>query len=238
VDRRTEDIRIAMQVLRHEFSERRRLEEEILNIGERAQARIGQDLHDDLGQQLVGMTILMELLSSQLGAESHPRATEAARLEAFLSDSINTTRNLAKSLYPVELERGGLILSLQDLANRTEMMAGITCTVTADKDFQFEKTAEIHLYRIVQESISNALKHGNARNIEIACTARDGVSTLTVTDDGSGFIHPDSEQGVGIGLHLFQYRARLIGARITVARGANGGCRVTCSMENPSLAPL
>ncbi len=233
VDERTDVIKMTMRELQREFAERRRLEEEILDIGERAQTRIGQDLHDDLGQQLVGMTILMGLLLSHLSAESHPRAKEAARLQAFLTEIINTTRNLAKSLYPVELERGGLILSLQELAIRTELLAGVTCRVNADESFQFEKAVEIHLYRIVQESISNALKHGMARNIVIGGSVRNGVSTLTVTDDGSGFVRPEEGQWAGIGLHLFQYRARLIGAQLTVTRGDNGGCQVRCSISEP-----
>ena len=233
VDERTDVIKMTMRELQREFAERRRLEEEILDIGERAQTRIGQDLHDDLGQQLVGMTILMGLLASHLNAESHPRAQEAARLQTVLTEIIHTTRNLAKSLYPVELERGGLSLSLQDLAIRTELLAGITCRVNADESFQFEKAVEIHLYRIVQESISNALKHGRARNIVIEGSVHDGVSTLTVTDDGSGFVRPEEGKWAGIGLHLFQYRARLIGAHLTVTRGENGGCQVRCSISQP-----
>ena len=185
---------------------------------------------------LVGMTILMGLLSSHLNAESHPCAAEAARLETFLSGVINTTRNLAKSLYPVELERGGLNLSLQELANRTEMLAGVTCRLSADERFKFEKAVEIHLYRIVQESISNALKHGKARNIAIDCSVRDGVSTLTVTDDGSGFVPPEDGKWSGIGLHLFQYRARLIGAQLTVTRNNDGGCQMRCSIGEPVIS--
>ena len=236
VDARTEVIKMTMRELQREFAERRRLEEEILEIGERAQARIGQDLHDDLGQQLVGMTILMGLLSSQLAAESHPRAMEADRLQTFLTGIISTTRNLAKSLYPVELERGGLGLSLQELANRTGLLAGVTCKVNADPVFKFEQATEIHLYRIVQESISNALKHGKARNIVIDCKVRYGVSTLTVTDDGSGFEPPKDGERAGIGLHLFQYRARLIGAKLTVTRADNGGCQVRCVIGEPETS--
>ena len=231
VDERTDVIKMTMRELQREFAERRRLEGEILDIGERAQTRIGQDLHDDLGQQLVGTTILMGLLSSHLNAESHPRAKEAARLQTVLTEVINTTRNLARSLYPVELERGGLNLSLQELANRTELLAGISCQVNADESFQFEKAVEIHLYRIVQESISNALKHGMARNVVIEGSVRDGVATLTVTDDGSGFVPPEEGKWAGIGLHLFQYRARLIGAQLTVTCGENGGCQVRCSIS-------
>jgi PAS domain S-box-containing protein len=228
--RREVALATAHAALEAEITERRRLEEEILGVGEREQARIGQDLHDDLGQQLVGISMLMQLISSQLAAESHPRAAEAARLKSFLSECILTTRNLAKSLYPVELERGGLILALEELANRTEMLAGVSCKVNSDDGFKFGIATEIHLYRIVQESISNSVKHGKARNIVIDCSVRDGISNLTVIDDGSGFEQPEVGKRAGIGLHLFQYRARLIGARLTVTRGENGGCQVRCSL--------
>ncbi|MEO7101255.1 MAG: PAS domain S-box protein [Luteolibacter sp.] len=226
----------AHATLETEIAERRRLEEEILGIGEREQERIGQDLHDELGQQLVGMTILMQVLSRQLSAESHPLAEDAARLETGLAGTIDTTRNLAKSLYPVELERCGLILALEDLANRTESLTGISCKMAADVGFQFKKSAEIHLYRIVQESIGNALKHGKARNITIECKVFNGISILTVTDDGSDSERQEEKKWAGIGLHLFQYRARLIGARLTVTFGEHGGCQVRCSLAPSEIA--
>jgi PAS domain S-box-containing protein len=233
VDQRTEVIEATLLELRTEITERRRLEEEILSIAERQQAQIGQDLHDDLGQQLVGIAMLSHTLSGHLKAESHPKASDASKLKKYLTDSIATTRNLAKSYFPVELERGGLILALHDLAHRTEALAGIVCQVSENNDFQFEKTAEIHLYRIVQESINNALKHGKARNIKIDFTVQDRISSLHIIDDGSGFDPAKSEKWDGMGLHLFQYRARLIGAVVTVTNRADtGGCQVSCQLSS------
>jgi PAS domain S-box-containing protein len=227
---RTEGLRIAMEELRQEIVERQRLEQEILKVSEHEQARLGQDLHDDLGQQLVGMAMLAQLLSNQLGAEAHPRASHAAQLKTFLTDSINTTRELAKSLYPVELEHGGLLLALADLAHRTELVSSVRCAVHADEAFSFEKEAGIHLYRIVQESLSNALRHGNPQHITIDCSMSDGLPRVTVTDDGGGFKEPRGKWA-GMGLHLFQYRARAIGAEVLVGLGENGGCKVTCLMK-------
>ncbi len=234
-ERRRRELALAAThaALEVEITARRRLEVEILQIGERQQARIGQDLHDDLGQQLVGMSMLMQLLSSQMSVESHPLALDAARLGVCLGEAITTTRNLAKSLYPVELERGGLMLALEDLANRTQLLARIICTVSADTGLAFEKVAEIHLYRIVQESISNALKHGKARHITVECRARGGVFTLTVTNDGNSF---EPGKGNGLGLHLLEYRARIIGGRLTVTRGIADGCQVRCSIGEPAEA--
>lgn len=230
VKQRTDVLETAMDDLRDEVAERQRLEEEILQIGERQQMRIGQDLHDDLGQQLVGIAILAGILSRELEAEANPKAHEAEQLSAYITAAISATRNLAKSFYPVELERAGLLPALHDLAQRTELLSTASCTLSGDDDFAVEKAAEIHLYRIVQESISNAIRHGHASRIEIQCRKRDDRQTLTITDNGSGFTPPKAGQQSGMGLHLFHYRARLIGASIDVRRMDPGGCQVTCSL--------
>ena len=231
---RTTELRNTVRVLENEIAVRRRLEGEILKLSEREQTRLGQDLHDDLGQQLAGIGMLSQILVSQLQEESHPCAGDAERIAKCLTDSIITTRNLAKSFYPVELERGGLVLALQDLALRTELLSKISCNVTADAEFRFEKTTEIHLYRIVQESINNALKHGGATHVEIDCLRDNGHWMLTVTDNGTGFTAPEPGRETGMGLHIFQYRAALIGAEISVRRGTPGGCVVACSIPIPA----
>jgi len=225
---RTKELRSTVQVLENEISVRRRLEGEILKLSEREQTRLGQDLHDNLGQQLAGICMLSEILSSQLQNESHPRTADADQIVRCLTESISTTRNLAKSFYPVELERGGLILALEDLALRTQLLSRTRCRVNADAEFRFEKPTEIHLYRIVQESINNSIKHGKATNIQIDCQRENELWALTVTNNGSGFTAPEPGRETGMGLHIFQYRAALIGAKISVRRGTPDGCVVTC----------
>jgi signal transduction histidine kinase len=225
---RTKELSSTVQVLEDEIAARHRLEGEILKLSEREQTRLGQDLHDNLGQQLAGICMLSQVLSSQLEEESHPSAVDADQIVRCLTESISTTRNLAKSFYPVELERGGLVLALQDLALRTQLLSRISCSVNAAADFRFEKTTEIHLYRIVQESISNSLKHGKAAHIQIECLRENGCSSLTVTDNGTGFTAPQPGTETGMGLPMFQYRAALIGAEISVRRGTPDGCVVAC----------
>ncbi|MES2922686.1 MAG: PAS domain S-box protein [Verrucomicrobiota bacterium] len=227
---RTKELRSTVHILENEISVRRRLEGEILKLSEREQTRLGQDLHDDLGQQLAGIGMLSEILWNQLRNESHPRASDAEQIVRCLTQSISTTRNLAKSFYPVELERGGLIIALQDLALRTRLLSKIRCDVNADDDFRLEKPSEIHLYRIVQESINNAIKHGKATHIQIKCVKESGLWSLTVTNNGKGFTAPEPGKETGMGLHIFQYRAALIGAEISVRRGTPDGCVVTCSI--------
>jgi PAS domain S-box-containing protein len=230
VSERTANLETAMSQIRKETSERMRLEEEILQISEREQMRIGQDLHDDLGQQLVGVAMLADMLAKELNQEAHPKGASASKLSHFLKETIITTRNLARSFYPVELQRGGLVIALQDLANRTGQLSRIQCSVMVDPTFQAPKSSEIHLYRIVQESLSNAVKHGHATEIHIECRVDDTSRRITISDNGIGFTPPPDGARPGMGLHLFQYRARLIGARVEVKNRDTGGCVVTCTL--------
>ena len=232
VAERTAKLECAMEELRLEIAGRLKLEQQILKISEQEQMRIGQDLHDDLGQQLVGVAILADLLAKGLADEVHPRAASAAKLSNFLNTSIDTTRSLARAFYPVELERGGLALALQDLAIRSQQVAGIRCSVQMDPAFSVAKPFEIHLYRIVQESITNALKHGLASEVRIDCQTRERRQSVTVTSNGKRFEPSGKGTQTGMGLHLFHYRARLIGAQITVSPGEDGGCVVTCAIED------
>jgi len=227
VIKRTSELQAALDKLNEEVAQRERLETEILEISEREQHRIGQDLHDGLGQELTGISMLSQVLEARLRSESNPLAEEGGKIAAHLRGAIKSTSQLARGLYPVELKRYGLLIALEDLANQTKGRFGISCEVRAQgKKLQVAKSAGIHIYRIVQECIANAIKHGKARRIMIESLAGNGTHTFTVTDDGIGFERPAN--GPGIGLHLMDYRARLIGAKIDVQKPAEGGCRVTC----------
>ena len=230
VAERTRDLRTALGAVESEMAERSRLEREILEISEREQARLGQDLHDDLGQQLAGIGLYAFTLSEMLQAENHRCAADAQFMLTSLTSALHTARNLAKSLFPVELEYGGLTVALEELVQRTGTLTKVHFQLTVDPAFEIEKSSAIHLYRIVQESVSNAIKHSKAQAITIDCQVRDGVRTVRVTDDGVGFKEPEKEhEWVGMGLHLFQYRARLIGAEVEVKAMSDGkGCQVTC----------
>ena len=226
---RTNALQIAVTALEHEILNRQRLEREILEISEREQSRLGQDLHDGLGQELAGIAMLCDVLAKQLQTQPHPSAKAADRIATYVRAAIDSTRQLAKGLYPIELDRYGLLLALKDLAAQTSRRTGIRCELRqCGAVLKLEKSAEIHLYRIVQECISNAVKHGSPSRIIIESLAGDGRHTFTVTDDGVGFEKP--VVSTGMGLHLMNYRARIIGAEITMDQPEQGGCRITCDL--------
>lgn len=226
---RTNELLAAFTALEAEIRNRQRLEREILEISEREQSRLGQDLHDGLGQELSGIAMLGDVLAKQLHSSSHPSAKTADQIANYVRSAIDSTRRLAKGHYPIELNRYGLLIALKDLADQTSHRTGIPCELQQfGAEPQLEKTAEIHLYRIVQECIGNAVKHAKPSRITIESQAGEGSHTFAVTDDGVGF--DLSAVSSGMGLHLMDYRARVIGAHLNVEQPAHGGCRITCGL--------
>lgn len=229
VNERTQKLNSANRELRQEIVERRRLEAEIVAITERVQSRIGQDLHDDLGQQLSALGMLASAIERDLRRDLHPKAETVARLNTLIKGAIDTTRGLAKGLYPIELEKGGFIVALEELARVTQAFSSVECLVRGKATFPLGESAAIHLYRIAQEAVNNALKHAAPRQIILDCTTVTGVPTLTITNDGLPFKKPRSRRH-GLGLHILEYRAGLLGAEITISPGPEGGCKLTCSL--------
>ena len=200
---RTNELRKTVTALEVEFLNRKQLEREILEISEREQSRLGSDLHDGLGQELSGIAMLGEVHAKQLQTQSHPAAEAAAKIAAYVRATIESTRQLAKGHYPIELDRYGLLLALKELADQTSHRTGIHCEMRkCGAELNLDKSAEIHLYRIVQECIGNAVRHARPRHIIVESQAGDGSHTFTVTDDGVGFKKPAASSGMG--LHLME----------------------------------
>jgi signal transduction histidine kinase len=211
----------------------RRLEREIVNISEAEQRRIGQDLHDGLCQYLAGLTCGASSLRDDLEKlQARAEADSAGELVKLLQDAVVQTRDLAHELVPAQVSRLGLVLALKSLAQSVGRMRGVTCS------FQFhggspnwdEQTA-IHLYRIAQEAINNATRHGRARNILVFLEAVDHSISLRVLDDGVGVSDSCSE---GVGLRIMRYRARSIGGEVTVERRNGPGTTVSCTVRTNS----
>jgi signal transduction histidine kinase len=227
-----------------DLSARKLMERQVAEISDREQRRIGQDLHDTLCQQLVSISFATELLREKLARYKLPEAAQAGHIAEMVNDGISQARHLARGFYPVRLEVEGLASALEELAETTQARDHVTCQFLCEEQILIHDTvAGNNLYRIAQEAINNALKHGHCKVISIGLGAVDEEVTLTVKDDGVGF--PDGrEYSSGMGLHIMNYRAKMIGASLDIRRGAGGGTIVICSFHNehftakePELAP-
>ena len=234
---RTSSLQAAVEQLDAEIIKRHLLVREILNVNEREQYKFGQDLHEGLGQELAGMAFIGDGLAKRLQNEAHPASQVAGDLAAYIRGTIDSARLLAKGLYPVELDRFGLLIALEDLAHRTAEGNGIICKLKQIGKFpKLDKFAEIHIYRIVQECLDNAIKHGAARSIFIETQALAGVCCFAVADDGIGFENSGNHSGVG--LNIMRYRARMIGGEISMEHPAQGGCRIKFQIpRDPQFRP-
>ncbi len=212
-----------------DVSERKRLERQILEISDREQHRIGQDLHDGLCQQLAGIELMSQVLERKLAASSPTNAERVAELGGHVRAAIVQARQLAHGLSPVTLESEGLMSALQELANNSQKLFRVTCTFICDPPvLVHDQAVATHLYRIAQEAVSNAIKHGKARHVTLSLKNAGGRNVLMIKDDGVGLprVLPT---GKGMGLHIMQYRARMIGGAAMVERDLDGGTSVICS---------
>lgn len=206
---------------------RRQLEEEILHISEREQRRIGQDLHDDLGQQLAGAWMMADVLQRSLAAEKSRQRGAAKKLGTLLQNALAHTRALARGLHPVAPEQGGFQRALENLAIQSSHLFSVKCRFECREapPIADEATAT-HLYRIAQEAVSNAVKHGHAKNIRIHLSS----AALTISDDGCGL--PSANVSGGMGLRIMRYRAEMSGCGLRVEKGRRKGVRVTCQFSS------
>jgi signal transduction histidine kinase len=224
-----------------DFTDRKQLEREVLEIVDWEKERLGRELHDGLCQTLAGISALSSTLSRKLARSGDPASTAdgadgqtaaadaAAEITRLLNGAIGEARDMARGLGAVGLSEGGLETALETLALDVRHLFRASCTFACDRPLgRFDREAERHLFRIAQEAVSNAVAHGKAKRIEIRLRAKSGDGLLTVLDNGVGM--PESLRPPdGIGLHNMAYRARLIGGRIEVRRRSRGGTSVLCA---------
>lgn len=211
------------------------LERTLLSISEREQTRIGQDLHDGLGQHLAGIELMSQVLEQNLSTKKlKGEAARAAEIARHVREAISQTRLLARGLSPFVLESDGLLAALKELAHRTENVFRVACEFQSAGNVALPEAVANHLYRIAQEAVTNAIKHGKAKHVTIELAGR-GVPAeppqliLTVKDDGVGMpdVLPEKR---GIGLRIMQYRAHVIGGTLTAERDPAGGTIVRCTV--------
>jgi two-component system, LuxR family, sensor kinase FixL len=217
----------------NDVTERRRLEKQILEISDQEQERIGQDLHDGLCQLLSGIKFKATLLEQKLQAKAPAEARDARTIEAILNSAIQQARNLARGLHPVDLEARGLMSALEELAGSVASVYGVSCVCQFKQPvLVHDHLVATHLYRIAQEALNNALKHGQARRIWIRLAATRQRLTLSVRDNGRGFPARPRKR-TGMGLALMHYRARTIGASLQIRPGPRRGTVVNCWLRRP-----
>ncbi len=211
-----------------------RLEREMLEVGEREQRRIGQDLHDGLCQHLTGAALYSQVLAERL-----PDALlreEARRLVELIEGGITLTRGIAKGLYPIAMRNDGLMHALENFTASTSELFGVRCRFECPSPVLIENpsTAQ-HLYRIAQEAVSNALRHGHATEVDVVLEETDAGVRLRVSDNGVGL--PDSlPPHDGMGLRTMAERAGSIGGNFSIHPGMMGGAEVVCSAPGRWLA--
>ena len=211
-----------------DVTERRRLEQQLLSISDAEQQRIGADLHDGLGQQLTGIACLATALRDRLKKRAPEESENADLIGRLASESVAHTRALARGLCPVQLEQGSLAGALEDLTYQVQLVHGITCRFRADGvPLPCDHLTAIHLYRITQEAIHNAIRHGKAKHVLVTLTSRRPEQRLTIKDDGSGFDLHSMKNGSGAGLRLMNYRANMIGGTFSAESEPQRGTQVS-----------
>lgn len=219
-----------------DITERRRLEREILEISTREQERIGQDLHDGLGQELTGVALMLRSLSNKIHRD-YPNATEDVdEIIGVVNHSIESTRSLARGLSPVNSNRGGLVHALRALAVRSRELYALNVRFRSKvwPQLTLDETCSSHLYRIAQEALTNIARHAQASRADIRLQVLDGKFELTIEDDGVG-LHRSFKSANGMGLKLMAYRAGMIGAKLEIEGNDPKGTIVRICGEQPPM---
>ena len=234
VHERTEDLEKANNELKEEMARRRLLEEELIQIGDQQQKRIGRELHDGLGQHLTSLGLYCAALNQKLQTEGNPAADDAATVVGLVKQASLMTRRIAHGLDPIAMEYGGLAAALHGLAETARTLNDVDCTLRIAPDVDLlDPLMQVNLYRAAQEAVNNALKYSHGRRIWIDLERADRMQTLSISDDGVGVDEEEMERVLGLGLHNLRHRASLLGGACTVTRNALGGTTVAISYPLP-----
>ncbi|AEC01952.1 substrate-binding domain-containing protein [Parasphaerochaeta coccoides] len=233
VGRRTAELSYANNKLKVEIAQRKNLEREILDVSNDIMTRIGQDIHDELCQDIAGIGILAATLEDSLGKKGLKQ--ERIRARQISETAMNTAKNakkIARNLYPVELEDNGLATAVRRLAaSRSSREGSPSIHVDVQEDFLVRRPEKaLQLFRIIQEALSNAIRHAHAENVKIGLYMDHGMVTVEISDDGHGMEASEQESGQGMGLKILKYRANMIGGLLRIQTSPEGtsiSCRVS-----------
>jgi signal transduction histidine kinase len=214
--------------------ERKAFQDHLLTVADEQHRRIGQELHDDVGQEMTGLALQAETLADLIGSENTPAGKLAQRIRLAAARTHRKTQALSRGLVPMDIEAPALEGALDSLAHRTTEAKGISCRFRYQGDGRVaDSQAATQLYRIAQEAVSNAARHSGAGQIEITLTNDEQGTVLEIQDDGRGL--PTEEQTPGMGLQIMSYRAKLAGGTLSVESPPSGGTRITCRVLKSRL---
>src|SRR5882757_972410 len=225
---RDSGVATGISISMRDITERKRLEQEILDVSGRERRSIGRDLHDGLGQELTGVALMLRGLAGRIQERCPDVIGNVNEIVGHVNQSIETARSLARGLLPVRTETGGLTAALRALAARSRDLDGLEVNFRAEvwPAFAPTETNASHLYRIAQEALTNAARHGHATLVDIALLARESGFSLRITDNGGG-LKPALPAPAGMGLKIMKYRADMIGAKFEIAANRPHGAMVT-----------
>jgi signal transduction histidine kinase len=214
--------------LQNAVQARKRLEQELLDITERERRRIGVELHDDLGQQLTGIAFMLKSLELNLKKKKIKEADSAAQIHSRFTHAMNHAKDVARHLTSLNVHEQNLRAALKSMAAQVRDMFNISCTFRCMGDIppQPENTVQ-QLYKITQEAVTNAIRHGKAKRVQVKLGRMNDKLVLSIRNTGRPF--PSlKDQRPGVGLRIMHYRANLIGASLEVKPSPGGGAVVVC----------
>lgn len=223
-----------LSILR-DVTESRDLEREIQQVSEREQRRIGQDLHDGLGQTLTGIAFMAKTLQNRLEARGREEASDAGTIASLINDALVQARRMSRGLCPTVLESNDIDTALQQLAENMQTFFNVKCEFKCDPDIRIaDNDVAVHLYRIAQEATTNAIKHGKATEILISFKVTTSGVVLRIQDNGCG-LPKNGPRNTGMGVRVIQHRARMIGGTASTKPRAGGGVVVSCTCRKNIL---
>lgn len=217
------------------YAQARQLQQELLSATENERQRVGRDLHDGVGQVLTGTALLSQALSDRLASRGAPEALDAQRVVELVNQSVAQMRGLARGLAPVEMTGLGLRQALVDMAKQTSQISTVDCVCHAEEVPELDPTTALHLYRIAQEAVSNAIRHGEARNISIVLRRSRKTLQLRIANDGRPFV---ANPKPGMGLRIMEHRATIINGQLEIGTGTDGLVTVNVELLWPAKAPV
>ena len=238
VEQRTAALKTAYRKLENVIEERKRLENELLEIAENERRSIGFDLHDDLGQKLTGLSLMVKGLEQRLLTDRHSSAEDAGKIHDLITELILHTHNLAHQFSSLDADGDDLAVVLRGLAGNVKRMFGIHCELGMKGSLpELPQHTTIQLYKIAQEAASNAIKHGKASEVVIRLVSSNDKLLLSIQNDGLPFSVPAGKKN-RMGLRIMNYRARTVEATLEVKAGDKGGTIVNCALPCKSSAKV